>query len=567
MYNVSPPIPVRHSDFNKLFVSAPAGPVIAGAQVFLTITAADAFGNTCNNNNGGAPFNNLVNLTANTGANTMWPYTSQLMNGVTVTAVQLFKAPQIDTQVTAEYSGIEGTSSDIITTPGQFSRLLLLGPGMQRENGVFTTAPPAGFMMYDTTQQVFGSNGSASVNDAAHNPAGYQFELYSCDMYGNVTASAGVAGSPVTITTGDINSPYAAPVYINPLTGETQFNVAFHTAMNGVSVTASIAAPSGGNFTTPFFNTLPGTPYGLQVITPGLYTAGGTGYYDGTAMKWYNGITGTALLQLSGAPFAVTVQAADIYGNVETNEIYDRIIVSSGAGLPSFPSSGSGSFNGRIGDVDIYASTLTAQFIVSLPQSISIQAQDIDNSNINGVTIYVGIVLTLPYTQTITPTVTQSFTATISPTPSATPSGTFTPTATPTITPDSTSSPTQTPDSTLTQTQTITATQTQTTTPVENLTNIPTPEGGTTYAYPQPASDRVNFAFGLDEASQVTLEVYNVLGILVARNDQYFQQSPANIISLNTASFAPGVYYYIIKAQKSGGGEIKFRAKKFMVAK
>jgi hypothetical protein len=557
MQNTSPYIFVRHTDFNKLYVLAPSGPALAGSQIFLTITATDAYGNTCDNINGGTPFNNLVNLAANTGANTMWPFTGQLINGTTVTAVKLFKAPQIDTQITAEYSGIEGTSNNIITTPGQFSRLLLLGPGMQRQNGVFTTAQPHNFVMYDTTQKIFAPNEIASVNDAYNNPAGYQFELYSCDMYGNVTASAAVAGSPVTITTGDINAPAAAPVYINPLTGETQFNVAFHTVMNGVSVTASIASPSDGNFTTPSFTTLSGTPYGLQMLIPGLYAAGGTGYYDNTAMKWYNGVTGTALLQLSGTPFEVTIQAADIYGNL-SNVVRDNVIVTSGAGAPSLPSSGSGAFNGWIGDVDSYTSTLNAQFIVSSDQSISIQAEDISNSSINGVTIYVGIVLTLPYTQTITPTVTQTLTSTISPTPTATPSGTFTPTAT-TITPDLTSSPTQTPDSTATQTQTIT--------PVENLTNIPAPEGGTTYAYPQPASDRVNFAFGLDEAAQATVDVYNVLGVLVAKNEQYLQKSPANIISLNTTSFAPGIYYYIIKAQKSSGGEIKFKAKKFMIAK
>jgi hypothetical protein len=96
---------------------------------------------------------------------------------------------------------------------------------------------------------------------------------------------------------------------------------------------------------------------------------------------------------------------------------------------------------------------------------------------------------------------------------------------------------------------------------------LPAVSGNKTYSYPQPAFNTVNFVFAIEKAADVTIEIYNVAGTMVAKTTGFSQPSQAATLALNTSSFAPGVYYYLISAKSGGNREIKFKANKFLVAK
>lgn len=562
--NTSPNINVRHSTFSKLVVSAPSGPVTAGTSFLITLTATDIYGNVCDYMNGGAPFYSLINLTASTGPNTMWPLTYSLNNGTANAEVTLYKAPSMNISITADDAGVYGTSGDIITVPGVFKRLLVLGQSMARQNGIFTLMPPSGFMMYDASRPIYWSS-PIYVNDGGHNPGGELFTIFSCDLYGNITATADASGQTINIVVNDQFASPVTPPVISAITGQAQFNLILHTAKTGVSVTASMDKPGIENFTTPPFKTIAGDSYGLQIILPGYQSQGGSGYYDTVSSKWFNGVTGTPQVKLSGEPFCVTVRAVDIYGNM-TNDSPDKISVSSGAQAPSFPSTTS-DFEGTLGDADLGLLTLTAHFNVISPQYVSMYAQDMWNIYLNREWlsypyVYVSDIGAPTATQTFTYTQTSTITLTTTATQTAT--GTFTPTQTCTLQPSQTQTASGTATSVLANTFTVTMTATAVQTPA---VTPPAVSGNTTYSYPQPAFNTVNFVFAIEKAADVTIEIYNVVGTMVAKTTGFSQPSQAATLALNTSSFAPGVYYYLISAKSGGNREIKFKANKFLVAK
>ena len=113
--------------------------------------------------------------------------------------------------------------------------------------------------------------------------------------------------------------------------------------------------------------------------------------------------------------------------------------------------------------------------------------------------------------------------------------------------------PTWTGTGTITVTATVTQTSTVTTPPV-----IYQP-----IAYPQPASQKITFAYKLTAAAQVKIYVYNLMGSQVAVFEAAaagpgINSSPAFDIS----KFAPGVYFYMVKTTDPA---VKFDVQKILV--
>ena len=70
--------------------------------------------------------------------------------------------------------------------------------------------------------------------------------------------------------------------------------------------------------------------------------------------------------------------------------------------------------------------------------------------------------------------------------------------------------------------------------------------------YPNPFNPTTNIGFSITEKGSVNLEVYNVLGELVASLINNELKEPGNyIVNFNTAGLASGTYIYILKAGKN----------------
>ena len=372
--NTSPPINIGHTTFSHFGVYAPAGPVIAGVPFNITIQALDLFQNICNSLNSPNPFNGTANLQSTSAVHSMLPVSYPLSNGAATASVQLFKARDTNAHIIVDSSGNSGQSDAIDVEANEFKRLLVTATGMNRTNGIYTSGFPNEFDMYDTSRPPFYPNNTiVSVNDAAHTPAGYQFIVYSCDAYGNITDTADVLGQTITVVTNDAYAPPVTLTAIDSSSGQVTVNVIFHTAMPGMVVSASISNPQIQSFTTPSFTTIAGTPFGLQLLAPGLAPNSGSGFYDIPSTTWYNGVTGTPNTELSGVPFPVTIQSCDIYGNFTI--ITDPVRVISSAGAPSFPTN-LNAFLGTLGVPDSGISTLTAQLTVGAPTTIQMQVFD-----------------------------------------------------------------------------------------------------------------------------------------------------------------------------------------------
>lgn len=375
--NTCPSISIRHTDYDHFAVLAPAGPIVAGAPFNVTLQALDEFQNLCDSLNGGIPFGNTVTLNpVNMPSNTIYPTQYPLTNGSAIASMRIFRAPETTARIQAVYESVSGVSSNIVTASAEFERLLVMANGMMREQGVYTGSTPGTFPMYSGAPN-FGSGNP--VNDAAHTPLGYQFTVYSCDAYGNVTMTPDVTGYTVTVSTTD---SYAVPVTqsaISATTGELLRNVIFHTAMSGVNVTAQINRPGISSFTTPNFTTTAGTPYGMQMIVPGLYAVPGSGYYDTAGFDWFNGVGGSEQTQLSGNPFPVVVQACDIYGNFTNSPINNVRVRTTSTNPSSYPNTTT-FFDGPLGSYEPGRVTLTATLVpIGTSQSIELRVQDLES--------------------------------------------------------------------------------------------------------------------------------------------------------------------------------------------
>lgn len=362
--NISPSISIRHAPPTHFGVIAPAGPVVAGENFPITVRALDAFQNLCDNLNGGVPFNETVVLSpgASLSSNTIFPVQFPLTNGQAVIGnMRIFQAPVTNATIEVSYGTLSGTSQNIVTQPAAFERLLVMSAGMNRINGVYTGSAPGIWPMATGSPNFGGGN---QVNSEPSNQGGYEFRIYSSDAYGNITFTPDVIGYTVTVTTSD---QFAIPVTrgaISELNGELIRNVIFRTAMSGVNVTASINRPGISSFTTPNFTTTPGSPYGMQLLMPGLYVVPGSGYWTpASGGRWYNGVSGTSQTQLSGNPFPVTVQASDRFGNFTPSPINSISVNTTSTNINSFPSADS-TFTGRLGDFGPGRLTFTASQVI-----------------------------------------------------------------------------------------------------------------------------------------------------------------------------------------------------------
>ncbi len=137
------------------------------------------------------------------------------------------------------------------------------------------------------------------------------------------------------------------------------------------------------------------------------------------------------------------------------------------------------------------------------------------------------------------------------------------PTATDTPVNTATSTPVNTATDTVTATITPTSTITSTFTETPMVTDTPTPPvSAQPYTYPQPAANTVTFAYNLTAPSSVKIYVYNLIGVRVAVFEQSGSQGMNYLHNCDISKFAPGIYFYLIKAPDAG---VKFAVNKFEV--
>lgn len=70
-------------------------------------------------------------------------------------------------------------------------------------------------------------------------------------------------------------------------------------------------------------------------------------------------------------------------------------------------------------------------------------------------------------------------------------------------------------------------------------------------AYPNPANDNLKINYSLEETKNIELTVIDVMGKVVFSKDYGKQNSGLNTLSLNTSTFAKGIYVYTIKTSGS----------------
>ncbi len=199
----------------------------------------------------------------------------------------------------------------------------------------------------------------------------------------------------------------------------------------------------------------------------------------------------------------------------------------------------------------------------------------------------------LPYTATPTSTISATCTPSpsISPTPSVSPtatvsatntmSQTISPTGTisatntmsPTISQTSTISPTATNTPTITITSTISPTGTisPTSTLTPTLTTTPTyvaQEGeGSLQAYPNPATDRVTFNYGLEKAGEVYFAIYNMAGELVVKIKENKSSGGSARTEWDTSKTPSGIYLVRLQVKYNDGTSREFDIKKIAIVK
>jgi hypothetical protein len=336
----SPAISIKHNHQPDHFtVNVPTGNIVAGVPFNILVVARDAYGNTLDNLNGGIPYGNNANISANfSGAtNTLYPTTCTLNNGQVVSSIQVFKAPGFP-QISASAGTLLTQSAPAINVvPNVFSRLYLSTVNMDTlGNGIFLGTTPSVFPINVSIP------GDRPVNDATHLSSQYPFTVTSCDAYGNATLTADTLGQTITVSTNDPYAPAIGPVFIQPGNISTTFNVEFHTAMQGVTVSAIISNPSIAGYQTPAFNTTPGDMYGLQELIPGITYNAGSGSVTTDIYNnhfWSNGLSGVAFHELAGVPFPLTIQACDVYGNFVSGNSSDTVTLgSTDANSQAYPS-------------------------------------------------------------------------------------------------------------------------------------------------------------------------------------------------------------------------------------
>lgn len=147
---------------------------------------------------------------------------------------------------------------------------------------------------------------------------------------------------------------------------------------------------------------------------------------------------------------------------------------------------------------------------------------------------------------------------------------TATKTITPTITPTRTvtRTPTITPTRTISPTITVTSTISPTITPTPTITPYAVP-GGETVVFPNPAAgNSVTFMYSLGEPADVSVDVYNVLGLKVAHLED---RNQAGLINRRTtwdiSGVAPGVYLYQVTIKTLSGQMTRLKMQRLVITK
>ncbi|MCD4812665.1 T9SS type A sorting domain-containing protein [bacterium] len=124
-------------------------------------------------------------------------------------------------------------------------------------------------------------------------------------------------------------------------------------------------------------------------------------------------------------------------------------------------------------------------------------------------------------------------------------------TATPTITPTITVSPTKTPTQ-------VPATATPS--PTKTVTATPTPwmKAKDVMAYPNPARDKVNFAYTISGQAKVVIDIYKLTGERVANITEHVDGGTGQTLSTawNAVDVAPGIYFCRIVITDNSGKQV-----------
>jgi len=166
-------------------------------------------------------------------------------------------------------------------------------------------------------------------------------------------------------------------------------------------------------------------------------------------------------------------------------------------------------------------------------------------------------------TATWTGTPTMTLTATISPTPADSATGTATPTITLTATPTLTATEPPTANPTATITPSATSTATVALPPTSTVTATPsTVRGdGTVRAFPIPARNRMRFFLSLEQAGDVRIAIYNVVGERVIELAGHVPAQTGELV-WDCGAAAPGVYFARVKVGGKAATLIKVAVEK-----
>ena len=168
---------------------------------------------------------------------------------------------------------------------------------------------------------------------------------------------------------------------------------------------------------------------------------------------------------------------------------------------------------------------------------------------------------------TITPSATATKTPTVTPTPTVTQTSTITPT--PTISATSTQSPTTTRSPTASPTPSATPTHTATPTVTVTCTAAFFLSEGQVLAFPNPARNRVTFAYAAADAARVKIDIYHLTGERAA----HIEETPGatgmstHFTVWEAAEAAAGIYFCRISVFEAGGREVINAKKKVALVK
>jgi hypothetical protein len=68
--------------------------------------------------------------------------------------------------------------------------------------------------------------------------------------------------------------------------------------------------------------------------------------------------------------------------------------------------------------------------------------------------------------------------------------------------------------------------------------------------FPNPVKGTTQFAFELNGRTQVSVEVYNLMGQKVFSDNKGYMNTGQHLIQLDMSKHAPGMYFYTVKAGK-----------------